>query len=93
VSTPQYYLFSRRFFQSSVANSDKKDMTLPYTSRKASSAAVKGATIYGTAEQAAEKCRFGEESSPQRLKPNSLHSSYVRPKGRTLQRSEFFRSL
>jgi hypothetical protein len=33
------------------------------------------------------------ESSPQRLKPNSLQSSYVRPKGRTLQRSEFFRNL
>jgi hypothetical protein len=30
---------------------------------------------------------------PQRLKPNSLQSSYVRPKGRTLQRSEFFRNL
>jgi len=43
--------------------------------------------------QAAEKCRFCEESSPQRLKPNSLHNSYVRPKGRTLHRSEFFRSL
>src|SRR5580700_3981726 len=47
----------------------------------------------GTAEQAAERCWFGEESSPQRLKPNSLHSSYVRPKGRNLQRSKFFRSL
>ena len=44
-------------------------------------------------DQAAEKCSFGEESSPQRLKPSSLHRSYVRPKGRTLQRSEFFRSL
>jgi hypothetical protein len=38
--------------------------------------------------QAAER-----ESSPQRLKPISLHSSYVRPKGRTLQRIEFFRNL
>jgi hypothetical protein len=27
-----------------------------------------------------------KESIPQRLKPNSLQSSYVRPKGRTLQR-------
>jgi hypothetical protein len=27
---------------------------------------------------------------PQRLKPNSLHMSNVRPKGHTLQRSEFF---
>jgi hypothetical protein len=49
--------------------------------------------IYGTAEQAAGKCRFCEESGPQRLKPNALHNSYVRPKGRTLHRSEFFRSL
>jgi hypothetical protein len=48
----------------------------------------------GTASQAAGKCRFGEESSPQRLlKPNSLHGSYVRPLGRTLQRSKFFRNL
>jgi hypothetical protein len=46
-----------------------------------------------TSIEAAKKWRFGEESNPQRLKPNSLHSSYVRPKGRTLQRSEFFRSL
>jgi hypothetical protein len=29
------------------------------------------------------------ESSPQRLKPNSLQTSYVRPKGRTLQVDEF----
>jgi hypothetical protein len=43
-------------------------------------------------KQAAENAVFGEESSPQRLKPNSLHSSYVRPEGRTLQKNEFFRS-
>jgi hypothetical protein len=36
-------------------------------------------------KQAAGKCWLGEESSPQRLKSNSLHSSYVRPKGRTLE--------
>jgi hypothetical protein len=34
---------------------------------------------------------FEKKSSPQRLKPVSLHSSYVRPKGRTLQ--GFFSSL
>jgi hypothetical protein len=39
-----------------------------------------------------KNARFYEESSPQRLKPNSLHGSYIRPKGRTLQRSEFFRN-
>jgi hypothetical protein len=33
---------------------------------------------------------FGAESIPQRLKPNSLHSIYVRPEGRTLRESEFF---
>jgi hypothetical protein len=42
------------------------------------------------AKQAAEKCLFGEESNPQRLKPNPLRSIYVRAKARTLQRSEFF---
>jgi hypothetical protein len=30
---------------------------------------------------------------PQRLKPDSLQSIYVRPEGRTLQKSEFFRKL
>jgi hypothetical protein len=37
------------------------------------------------ASQAAEKVLFGVESIPQRLKPNSLQSIYVRPEGRTLQ--------
>jgi hypothetical protein len=37
----------------------------------------------------AQKNACFEKSGPQRLKPNSLHSSYVRPKGRTLQRSGF----
>src|SRR5271168_661394 len=40
-----------------------------------------------------KKVPFEEKGFPQRLKPNSLQSGYVRPKGRTLQRSEFFRSL
>jgi hypothetical protein len=33
------------------------------------------------------------ESGPQRLKPDSFQSIYVRPEGRTLQKHEFFRSL
>jgi hypothetical protein len=37
----------------------------------------------------AEKFSAGMESSPQRLKPNSFQSSYVRPEGRTLQVDEF----
>jgi hypothetical protein len=36
---------------------------------------------------------FGAEGFPERLKPNSLQSIYVRPEGRTLQENEFFRSL
>jgi hypothetical protein len=47
----------------------------------------------GTAEQLAEKVLLRGESSPQRLKPDSLQSIYVRPEGRTLQKHEFFRSL
>ena len=46
------------------------------------------------ANAAAERDDFApyvSKSVPQR--PNPLHSSYVRPKGRTLQRSELFRSL
>jgi hypothetical protein len=45
------------------------------------------------AKQAAEKGLLGGEIIPQRLKPNSFQSIYVRPKGRTLQKNEFFRSL
>jgi hypothetical protein len=45
----------------------------------------------GTAEQAAENAGFENKAS--HLKPYSLHSSYVRPDGRTLQRIELFRSL
>ena len=45
------------------------------------------------AKQAAEKGGFEKSSSPQRLKPDSLHSSYVRPEGRTLQTKRVFRSL
>jgi|ERR1700733_9320187 hypothetical protein len=33
------------------------------------------------------------EDVPQRLKPDSLQSIYVRPEGRTLQKHEFFRKL
>jgi hypothetical protein len=47
----------------------------------------------GTAEQLAEKVLLRSELSPQRLKPDSLQSIYVRPEGRTLQKHEFFRSL
>jgi hypothetical protein len=36
---------------------------------------------------------FGVEGVPQRLKPDSLQSIYVRPEGRTLQKHEFFRKL
>jgi hypothetical protein len=42
------------------------------------------------AKQAAEKGGFEKSSSPQRLKPDSLHSSYVRPEGRTLQTKRVF---
>ena len=42
------------------------------------------------AKQAAEKGGFEKRSSPQRLKPDSLHSSYVRPEGRTLQTKRVF---
>ena len=47
----------------------------------------------------AEKCCFPRhagrraEGLPQRLKPNSSQSIYVRPEGRTLQENEFFRKL
>jgi hypothetical protein len=47
----------------------------------------------GTALEAAEKVLFGAEGVPQRLKPDSFQSIYVRPEGRTLQENEFFRSL
>src|ERR1700733_7535587 len=40
-----------------------------------------------------KKSLFGAESIPQRLKPNSLQSIYVRAEASTLQRPEFFRSL
>jgi hypothetical protein len=46
------------------------------------------------AKQAVGKGGFEKSSSPQRLKPDSLHSSYVRPEGRTLQtacKAEFIR--
>jgi hypothetical protein len=43
--------------------------------------------------QAAEKVLVQDETLPQRLKPNSFQSICVRPKGRTLQKDEFFRSL
>jgi hypothetical protein len=36
---------------------------------------------------------YGAEGIPQRLKPDSLHSIYVRAEARTLQENEFFRSL
>jgi hypothetical protein len=36
---------------------------------------------------------YGGEGIPQRLKPNSLQSIYVRAEARTLQENEFFRSL
>jgi hypothetical protein len=42
---------------------------------------------------AAEKVSPEEKLYPQRLKPHSFQDSYVRPKGRTLQIDEFFRSL
>jgi hypothetical protein len=49
--------------------------------------------LYGPTKEAAEKVLFGVEGIPQRLKPNSLQSIYVRPEGRTLQKHEFFRNL
>jgi hypothetical protein len=37
-----------------------------------------------------KKGDFERNSSPQRLKPDSLHSSYVRPEGRTLRKKRVF---
>ena len=41
------------------------------------------------AKQVAEKVLFGAESIPQRLKPNSLQSTYVRAEARTLPEMSF----
>jgi hypothetical protein len=49
--------------------------------------------VVAAAVQASEKVQFGVEGVPQRLKPDSLQSIYVRPEGRTLQKHEFFRKL
>ena len=46
----------------------------------------------GTGFTAAEKVPGGDETLPQRLKPSSFQSICVRPKGRTLQKDEFFRT-
>src|SRR5882757_8630491 len=47
-------------------------------------------SLFGPTKEAAEKGDFEKSSSPQRLKPDSLHSSYVRPEGRTLQTERVF---
>jgi hypothetical protein len=48
---------------------------------------------YGPTEEAAEKVNFEKSRDPQGLKPGSLHSSYVRPEGRTLPTKASLRGL
>jgi hypothetical protein len=44
-------------------------------------------------ESLQKKSRLRVDSGPQRLKPDLFSINYVRPKGRTLQKPEFFRNL
>jgi hypothetical protein len=48
-----------------------------------------GRTTTSGAKHVAEKLLLGAEGIPQRLKPSSLQSIYVRPEGRTVQENEF----
>jgi hypothetical protein len=49
--------------------------------------------VYGPTKELAEKVGEKENEPPQRVKPDSLQSTHVRPEGRTLQKHEFFRKL
>jgi hypothetical protein len=57
------------------------------------SKALKVAPFTARLNRLRKKCHLGWKGVPQRLKPDSLQSIYVRPEGRTLRKHEFFRKL
>jgi hypothetical protein len=51
---------------------------------------INATSLHRKSGQGGTQSSVGAEGIPQRLKPNSLRSIYVRPEGRTLQENEFF---